>query len=177
MALCSVRPRYAEALIISSPLGMSALTEATQKQLLLFRTVSVLGGLFVLGLGLLNRVLRTAFIDPLPERIFIGLAFLLFFGLTFFSRRLREQARFWFYGVLYLTSLWYLHLTYLNNLSFNTVFGLVMIILGCGMGFQSTRTLGFYVVSMIVGASISASLVSVPEVTPSFFVRTVVTGV
>ncbi len=73
---------------------MSALAEATQKQLLLFRTLSLLGGLFVLGFGLLNRVLRIAFLDPLPERIFIGLALLLFFGLTFFSRRLREQARF-----------------------------------------------------------------------------------
>ena len=153
---------------------MQVISPVDQKKLNLFRTFSFLGGFLILALGLLNRLLIPTFVDPLPERVFIGLAFLVFATLTFFSTQVRKQALFWFYGLIYLASLWYLHLTYLNHLSFITVFGLVMIIFGCSAGFQSTRALAVYVVSMIVGASFSASLATVPEVTPSFFVRTVV---
>ena len=115
-----------------------------ERKLRPYRTLSLVGGCVILAFGLIRRIANPETADPLVERFFVGAACLLYFAATYFSARVRAQPQRWIYGVLYLVSLWMIHLAYLTGFSVNSAFGLIILVFGCSQGFKTPRALMGY---------------------------------
>ncbi len=130
----------------------------------LYRALLLVGGIVIIGFGPLYQLVEPGIVDPIWVRLGVGLSCLLLVGLTFLSKWFRENALLGIYALFYVVSAWQLSLTYLNNLSVNTTFAMMLVIFGCSVGFRKPTHLAIYSGFVIVATTITAFVVSDPEI-------------
>ncbi len=130
----------------------------------LYRALLLVGGIVIIGFGPIYQLVEPGIIDPTWARLSIGLACLALVGLTFLSKWFREHATLGIYALFYMVSAWQVGLTFLNNLSVNTAFGMMLVIFGCSVGFRKPTHLAIYSVFVIAATTITAFTVADPQV-------------
>jgi signal transduction histidine kinase/CheY-like chemotaxis protein/HPt (histidine-containing phosphotransfer) domain-containing protein len=138
----------------------------------LYRVLLLVGGIVVMAFGPLYRVAEPGIDDPLYLRIAVGLACLLLVGLTFLSEWFRKNALTGIYALFYLVSAWQVWLTYLNDLSVNTTFGMMLVIFGCSVGFRKPSHLAVYSALVVVATAGTAFLVDDPHISRVTYLAT-----
>ncbi|MCH7639465.1 MAG: response regulator [Bacteroidetes bacterium] len=130
----------------------------------LYRALLLLGGIVIIGFGPLYQMVEPGIVDPIWVRLGVGLACLALVGLTFLSKWFRENALLGIYALFYVVSAWQVSLTYLNQLSVNTTFAMMLVIFGCAVGFRKPTHLAIYSGFVVLATGIVAFAVSDPQV-------------
>ncbi|MDX1419213.1 MAG: response regulator, partial [Rubricoccaceae bacterium] len=144
----------------------------TRLNLKLYRVLLLLGGIVVMAFGPLYRVAEPGIEDPLYLRLAVGLTCLALVGVTFLSAWFRRNALTAIYGLFYLVSAWQVWLTYLNDLSVNTTFGMMLVIFGCAVGFRKPSHLAVYSALVIAATATTALLVTEPAISRVTYLAT-----
>jgi signal transduction histidine kinase/CheY-like chemotaxis protein len=150
---------------------MSSYTPAPLN-LKLYRVLLLVGGIVVMAFGPLYRVAEPGIEDPLYLRVAVGLACLFLVGLTFLSAWYRKNAILGIYALFYLVSAWQVWLTYLNDLSVNTTFGMMLVIFGCAVGFRKPSHLAVYSALVVAATAATAFLVDDPAISRVTYLAT-----
>ena len=138
----------------------------------LYRVLLLVGGIVILAFGPLYRIAEPGIADPLFLRAGVGLACLALVGLTFVHEWFRRNALLGIYALFYVVSGWQVWLTYLNDLSVNTTFGMMLVIFGCAVGFRKPTHLGWYAVLVVAATASVAFLVEEPQVSRLTYLST-----
>ncbi len=126
----------------------------------LYRVLLLVGGIVVIAFG------------PLYLRLAVGLSCLGMVGLTFTSEWFRKNALTGIYALFYLVSAWQVWLTYLNDLSVNTTFGMMLVIFGCAVGFRKPSHLAVYSALVVAATSGVALVVDDPAISRVTYLAT-----
>jgi len=151
---------------------IKGIMQPTDKNLGILRTLTLVGALVILAFGVIRRIAEPDTADPLLERLAIVSVLLAFFGLSFFLSLIRKHVLLFLYGLAYVVTLWFIHLTYLTQLSYNTSFGLVILMFGCSLSFQSSRALAGYYITLILTVALVALRTPAPQINPAFYLST-----
>jgi signal transduction histidine kinase len=130
----------------------------------LYRVLLLVGGIAVMAFGPLYRVADPGIEDPLFLRLAVGLSCLVLVALTFLSDWFRKNALTGIYALFYLVTAWQVWLTYLNDLSVSTTFGMMLVIFGCAVGFRKPSHLAVYSALVVAATGATAFLVAAPQV-------------
>lgn len=140
----------------------------------LYRVLLLVGAIVLIAFGPLYRVVEPGIVDPIFIRLGIGLSCLAFVGLTFLYEVIRKNALIGIYGLFLLVTGWQIWLTYLNNLSVSTSFGMMLVIFGCAVGFRKPLHLAVYSVIVTLGTVATALMVGEPEISRIIYLVTLV---
>ena len=138
----------------------------------LYRTLLAVGGLVLIGFGMLYRVAEPGIVDPMAERLSLGLAAVLLVGLTFTSEWVRARALPLVYAVLYAVSAWQIYVAYLNDLSVSSALGILLVFFGCSAGMRTPRQLAGYSAAFLAAVAVAAFSVEAPIVPRTTFLAT-----
>ena len=130
----------------------------------LYRALLLVGGIVIIGFGPLYQMVEPGIVDPIWVRLSVGLACLALVGLTFLNEWFRKNALSGIYALFYVVSAWQVSLTYLNDLSVNTTFAMMLVIFGCAVGFRKPTHLAIYSGFVVLATGIAAFAVSDPQV-------------
>ncbi len=139
-------------------------TSQAPLDLKLYRALLLVGGIVIIGFGPLYQLVEPGIVDPIWVRLAVGLSCLVLVGLTFLNKWFSENALLGIYALFYVVSAWQVSLTFLNDLSVNTTFGMMLVIFGCAVGFRKPTHLAIYSGFVVVATSITAFSVADPHV-------------
>ncbi|MEM6326503.1 MAG: response regulator [Bacteroidota bacterium] len=142
------------------------------ESLTLYRVLLAVGGLVLIGFGLLYRLAEPGIIDPLSERIALGLGAVVVVTLTFTSRWVRERAIRFIYGMFYAITVWQIYVATLNDFSITSALGLFLVFFGCSAGMQTARQLAGYSAVFVAATAVAAFTVEDPIVPRATFLAT-----
>ncbi|HIG74779.1 MAG TPA: sensor histidine kinase [Bacteroidetes bacterium] len=151
---------------------MSVAPPPSSDPLKLYRVLLAVGGVVLVGFGALYRLAEPGIVDPLAERLALGLAAVLLVALTFTSEWVRARALRFVYGLFYAISAWQIYVGYLNDFSISSVLGILLVYFGCSAGMRTTRQLAGYSVAFVAGAALAAFAVETPLVPRATFLAT-----
>ncbi len=143
------------------------------RELQLVRYYTLLAGGMVIAFRFIFLISEPSAIDPAYQRFALGIAFFALCPLTFISDWVKKNAVFLLNVLFYWASIWILYLGYLNSLSFNTTFGLVIVIVGSTLSFQKPKALIYYILTLGVLVLLTAFAVKEPKVSRFFFISTI----
>ncbi|MEM1056531.1 MAG: response regulator [Bacteroidota bacterium] len=138
----------------------------------LYRVLLAVGGMVLIGFGLLYRFSEPAVVDPLSERIALGLAAVLLVALTFTSQWIRTHALRFVYGLFYAISAWQIYVAYLNDFAITSALGILLVFFGCSAGMRTARQLAGYSAAFVGAAALAAFAVEEPVVPRLTFLAT-----
>ncbi|NNF59672.1 MAG: response regulator [Rhodothermaceae bacterium] len=147
-------------------------TSPAPLNLKLYRVLLLVGGIVVIAFGPLYRVAEPSIADPIWFRLGIGLACLSLVALSFLSDWFKKNALVGIYSLFYLVSAWQVWLTYLNELSVNTTFGMMLVIFGCSVGFRRPSHLAWYSAIVVTATTVVAFAVEAPEISRTTYLAT-----
>ena len=147
-------------------------TTSSALNLKLYRVLLLVGGIAVIAFGPLYRLAEPGLVDPIELRLGVGIACLFLVLLTFVSDWFRRNALVGIYALFYVISAWQVWLTYLNNLSVSTTFGMMLVIFGCAVGFRRPSHLAWYSALVIAATSATAFLVQDAQIPRETYLAT-----
>ncbi|MEL6615133.1 MAG: response regulator, partial [Bacteroidota bacterium] len=138
----------------------------------LYRVLLAVGGFVLIGFGMLYRLAEPGIVDPMAERISLGLAAVLGVALTFTSDWVRARALRFVYGLFYAISAWQIYVAYLNELSISSALGILLVFFGCSAGMRTPRQLAGYSAAFVAGVAVAAFAIEEPLVPRTTFLAT-----
>lgn len=138
--------------------------ELPRQEILAYRTLGLLAAAAIVALGVLRRVVETGPVDPLWERIGVGIAILAVVAISFVYRKpgfIRLV-----YGVFYLVTFWVVHLLVLNDLSVNYAMSMFIVVAGISSAFKTRRGLRWYLGITVTAVAVATLAVDQPDRSP-----------
>ncbi len=145
-----------------------------EQALNIYRALAVTGALVIPGFGVVRRIIDAETADPLWERLLIAVILLGYAALTLVNGPVRRNPHQAIAVVLYLVSAGVIHMAYVNGLTVNTTYGLLILLFACSLAFRTRLMLAGYLLMAIGGIGATLLLTPVLEIDPLFFLTTVV---
>ncbi|MEQ8860996.1 MAG: ATP-binding protein [Pseudomonadales bacterium] len=145
-----------------------------EQALSLYRSLAVTAAMVIPGFGIVRRIIDPGTIDPLWERIGISVFLLAFAALTMVDGPVRRHPQAFIAASLYMVSAGVIHMAYVNGLSVNTSYGLLILLFACSLALRSRAMLAAYLISTALGIGATVLLAEVVEIDPLFFMTAVV---
>ncbi|MFQ5571185.1 MAG: response regulator [Rhodothermales bacterium] len=124
----------------------------------------------ILSFGIVRHIANPDTVDPLLERFLAAAVCLGYYAATYFSARVRAHPQRWATLMICVVSLWLTHLSYLTGFSYNSAFGLIILLVACSLAFKTPRALVLYLGGLLLTISVAVLLVPEPEVNPPFYI-------
>jgi len=140
----------------------------------IYRSLAVTGAVVIPGFGIVRRIIDADTADPLWERLIIAAFLLGFVGLSMVYGPVRRNPHTAVAVVLYVVSAGVIHIAYVNGMTVNTSYGLLIMLFACSLAFRTRRMLAGYLLMAISGVGAILVLTPVLEIDPLFFLTTVV---
>jgi diguanylate cyclase (GGDEF)-like protein/PAS domain S-box-containing protein len=160
-------------MLILAGLGLqTAESGATEKEVRVYRILSLVGAVVISAMGVVHRITDPLRVDPTWERVAVVLVCLTAGGLTYVYRR--EQVHYLAYAVYGVVSLWILHLTVLNALAPEYALGFFLVVSAISPLFRTQRDLLFYILCVLTLLGATVFEIPDPKINPVVFASDVV---
>jgi signal transduction histidine kinase/DNA-binding response OmpR family regulator len=145
-----------------------------EQALNIYRSLAVTAAVVIPGFGIVRRIIDADTADPLWERLVIAVFLLGFVGLSLVRSPVRRNPHTAIAVVLYIVSAGVIHMAYVNGMTVNTSYGLLIMLFACSLAFRTRWMLAGYLLMAIGGIGVTLALTPVLEIDPVFFLTTVV---
>ncbi len=146
-----------------------AVSSDDEQALSICRSLAVTAALVIPGFGVVRRVIDPATADPLWERGAIALFLLGFAALTMVNGPVRRNPQVAIAISLYVVSAGVIHMAYVNGISVNTSYGLLILVFACSLALRTRKMLAGYLISASIAIGVTVMLADVVEIDPLFF--------
>jgi diguanylate cyclase (GGDEF)-like protein/PAS domain S-box-containing protein len=137
------------------------------RELLSYRLLGAVGAGLILAFTFVNRLSNPGVVDPLPERLVVGSIVLGVVVVSFFYRR--PAYRYLIYGALHLTTLWVVHLLYLNHFSVDFALSVLVLVSAFSLVYRTRVQLVAYELATLAVTLVVMRAVEDPVVHPVAF--------
>lgn len=146
------------------------------KNLNFYRINLIVGSVVILGLWFSHLYISPNGNDPLILRLLIVIPALFVVGLSYISDFFAKNIKYVFYTILYLITIWFTYLVYVNNGNFEYVTAEFIWIIVLSTYFESFLSLLFYSVFSLIIALTSITLLLDPMVNRYFYLLMLSSG-